>query len=71
MTKTDKKIHNFIISVLLSILVWNIVNKYVIPLTLMDFIYIEIIIGISEIFSNFVKEKMGLLTPDVDPKSKE
>lgn len=71
MTKTSRRFHSFMISILLSILVWVIVNKYVVPIGLWDFIFIEIIIAISELFSTFVKEKAGLKTPETDPKSSQ
>ena len=60
MTKTSIKFHNFIISVLMSILVWAMINQFLISIGLLQFIFIEIIIGISEVITNFVKEKAGL-----------
>jgi hypothetical protein len=60
MTKTSIRFHNFIISVLMSILIWAIVNQFLISIGLLQFIFIEIIIGISEVIVNFVKEKAGL-----------
>ena len=59
------------ISILLSILVWIIVDKYVIPIGLWEFIFIEIILAFSELFSTFVKEKAGLKIPEKDPKSSQ
>lgn len=44
----------------MSILIWAIVNQFLVSIGLLQFIFIEIIIGISEVIVNFVKEKAGL-----------
>lgn len=60
----ERKIHNIALSILFSALVWILVDNFLIAITFWQFVIIEIIIGIGEVFSNFVKKKFGLLNPE-------
>ena len=57
----EKTIHNIILSVIFSIITWYIVNLYVVQIALKEFIIIEILMAFVQIFSNFVRVKVGLL----------
>ena len=63
-----KRVHKFVISVMLSFIVWSLINFLVVEISLGHFIIIEICIGIGELFSTFIKEKTGLKDPDKDPE---
>jgi len=63
MTDTDKRMHNFAISLIFSILVWLIVDLLIMEISFIYFIFIEISIVIGQQFSNFIRVKLGLLTP--------
>lgn len=65
----NKRIHNFTFAVLLTFLVWVFVNAFIMEITLKQFVIIEICMATCEVFSNFVKEKMGLISEDQSPKS--
>jgi hypothetical protein len=58
------RIHRALINVLMSLLVWSIVDYFIIPISFWQFVVIEIFIGIGELFSIFVKDKFGILNPD-------
>jgi hypothetical protein len=60
----EKRIHNIALSILFSALVWTIVDTFLIAIAFWQFVIIEIIIGIGEVFSNFVRKKFGLLNPE-------
>jgi hypothetical protein len=60
----DKRMHSIAISILLSALAWTLVDAFLIAITFWQFVIIEIIIGIGEVFSTFVKRKFGLLNPE-------
>lgn len=69
MTDISKKFHNIIISILFSVLVWLLVNNYLVKMHLYEFICIEIIIGFSQIFCIFVKEKLGIIIQKPDTEN--
>ena len=52
-----KKIHQFIISVLMSALVWSIINIFIFKISFIQYIIIEISAGIGELVIDFVKKK--------------
>jgi len=58
-----QRLHKFFISILLSFIVWSLVNYLVVEISLFHFIIIEICIGIGELFSTFIKEQTGLEIP--------
>ena len=60
----EKKIHSIAISILLSAVAWTVVDAFLIAITFWQFVIIEIIIGIGELFSIFVKKKFGLLNTE-------
>lgn len=62
MTKSSRRLHSLLLSVTFSILVWIIVSKYLFPIKLWQFIIIEIVLAIGEVFSTFVKAKLGVIT---------
>jgi hypothetical protein len=59
----EKRIHNIALSILFSLLVWTIIDIFLIAITFWQFIIIQIAIGIGEVFSTFVKRKFGLFNP--------
>lgn len=46
--------HIIIIGLLLSGVVWQIINAFIIPITIGQFILIEVLLAISELFTIFV-----------------
>lgn len=60
----EKRLHSITISILMSLIVWTFVNFCLIAISWWHFIIIEVVIGISELFSIFVKKKFGLLNPE-------
>jgi len=58
-TKT-RKIHQFIISVLMSALVWSIINIFIFKISFIQYIIIEISAGIGELVIDFVKKKFNI-----------
>jgi hypothetical protein len=63
LSKTERRVHGFIISCLLSLVVWIIINYSLVKISLFHYIIIEISIGIGELFSIFIKEKIGINRP--------
>lgn len=55
-----KKIHQFIISVLMSALVWSIINIFIFKISFIQYIIIEISAGIGELVIDFVKKKFKM-----------
>ena len=55
-TKT-RKIHQFIIAILMSALVWSIINIFIFKISFIQYIIIEISAGIGELVIDFVKKK--------------
>ena len=55
-----KKIHQFIISVLMSALVWSIINIFIFKISFIQYIIIEISAGIGELVIDFVKKKFNI-----------
>jgi hypothetical protein len=49
-----------------SVLVWLLINNFLVKISLKDFIIIEIVIGFSQVFTIFVKEKLGIITNKSD-----
>ena len=64
MTETTKtktrKIHQFIISVVMSALVWSIINIFIFKISFIQYIIIEISVGIGELVIDFVKKKFKM-----------
>lgn len=59
------KIHSIMIRLIISLTAWWIINLYVFPITIYQYIGLEIIIGFSQIFTIFVKHSFGLLNPRI------
>ena len=55
-----RKIHQFIISVLMSALVWSIINIFIFKISFIQYIIIEISAGIGELVIDFVKKKFNI-----------
>ena len=55
-----RKIHQFIISVLMSALVWSIINIFIFKISFIQYIIIEISAGIGELVIDFVKKKFKM-----------
>jgi len=53
---------NITISLILSVLLWSILNKFFIELTLTKYFIIEFSIVFMKIISNFIKQKFGLIS---------
>ena len=59
------KIHSIIIRLSISLTAWWIINLYVFPITIYEYIGLEIIIGFSQLLTIFVKRSFGLLNPRI------
>ena len=55
-----KKIHHFIISVLMSLLVWSIINILIFKISFIHYVIIEILVGIGELIIDLVKKKFNI-----------
>jgi len=53
---------NITISLILSVLLWSILNNFFIELTLTKYFIIEFSIVFMKIISNFIKQKFGLIS---------
>jgi hypothetical protein len=62
-SKELSKLNSMIISFLMSLITWFFVSKLLIYIPLIEFIIIEIIIAFGEVFSNFIKLKLGINKP--------
>jgi hypothetical protein len=60
MTKTEKVFYNLIISVSASLIMWVLINNLLVKIELMDYLIIQVGVGVSQIFCNFIKEKAGI-----------
>jgi hypothetical protein len=56
----NRKFHSFLLTLVFSFLAWVLVNRYVINISIYQFIIIEIFMAFMESFSTFIKEKTGL-----------
>lgn len=56
--------HSFIVSIIVSLLMWTIIHYFIFPISLKHYIIIEFAMVFGELFSNFVKEQMGVKVPD-------
>lgn len=63
MSKELSKLNSIIISFLMSFIIWYFVSRFLVEIPLKDFIIMEIIIGVGEVFSNFIKLKLGINKP--------
>ena len=68
MTLSEKKLHGLLISLVMSLIVWIIIAYFLIDIAFWEFIIIEISIAIGQIFTTFIKEKLGIKKKE---KSKE
>ena len=59
--KLKKDIHSFGMGVCFSVLAFSVVNLLVMKVAIWQWILLEIIMGMSEGFCNFVKRKFGLI----------
>ena len=55
-----RKIHQFIISVLMSALVWSIINIFIFKISFIQYVIIEISAGIGELVIDFIKKKFNI-----------
>jgi hypothetical protein len=55
-----KKFHSFMLTVALGLVAWFIVNMFIVKITILQFIIIEVFMAFMEILSTFVKVKVGL-----------
>jgi hypothetical protein len=60
MTRLEKGIHGFLISVVFSILNWVVINKFLIDLSLGKYLIIELLLLVSMKFYIFTIRKLGL-----------
>ena len=60
----NKRIHNFAFAVLLTFSVWVFINAFIMEITLKQFVIIEFSMAICEVFSNFVRKRVGLTSGD-------
>lgn len=54
-----------LMSFLISFIVWTIVDTLLFEITLIQFIILQVIVGIGELFSIFVRKKLGLINPKI------
>lgn len=55
-----KKLHSFMLTIAFSLFAWFIVNTFIIEISIVQFIIIEVFMAFMELFSTFVKVKTGL-----------
>jgi hypothetical protein len=60
MTIGEKIIHSFLISILFSLSSWFIIKTFIIDLTILEYIFIEIVLIISIKLFKFTKLKLGI-----------
>jgi len=61
----ENKIHSIIIRLSISLTVWCIINLYIFPITIYEYIGLEIIIGFSQLLTIFVKRSFGIFNPRI------
>ena len=71
MTESSKNLHNILLSICFSVILWIIIDNYLISIKFWQFILIEIAIAIMEIISKFVKEKSGIQSEKFSNTSQE
>lgn len=54
--------HSLITSICFGLIGWLIIDLYILKLSLPEFIIIEVIMVIMQIFANFVKVKLGIFS---------
>lgn len=55
-----RKFHSWMLTLALTSVAYVVINKFIIEISIIQFIIIEIFMAFMEIFSNFVKVKSGL-----------
>jgi len=60
MTIREKIIHSFLISILFSLVNWFIIKTFIINVTILKYIFIEIVLIISIKLFKFTKLKLGI-----------
>ena len=63
--KNRNRLISFLISFLFSILLWVLINRFLIEISFWKCIIIEFSMAISYLFSKFVKEQVGIYE-DID-----
>ncbi len=63
LTEKNKSVHRILISISMSVILWGLINAFLVKISIWHFIIIEICIGIGEIFSTFIKGELGILPP--------
>jgi hypothetical protein len=61
----ENKIHSILVSFSISIATWLIIDFVLFKITIVQFIILQVIIGIGELFSIFVRKKFGLINPKI------
>jgi len=62
------KFHSMFLGVMFSLIAWTLFDNLLMEISLIKWIFIEIIMGFMEYFCNFVKKKMGLSEAESDPE---
>lgn len=55
-----RKIHQLLIAILISALVWTIINIFIFKISFIQYIIIEISAGIGELAFDIVKKKLNI-----------
>lgn len=58
--ETYNRIHRVLLSVMMSLMAWLIVKTFIVDVPFYLYFIIEVIIGIGEFFSNFIRKKAGI-----------
>ena len=59
--KLKRDLHSFGMGVCFSLLAFGVVNFFILKVSIWQWILLEIIMGMSEGFCNFVKRNLGLI----------
>jgi len=52
--------HRIILSILLSMLAWCAIRFFIVEISIFQYLFIEIIVGIGHFFTNFIRQKAGI-----------
>jgi hypothetical protein len=60
MTYLEIKIHTIILNIIMSLLIWILICKFIIPIKLYQYILIELVHGIGLFFLRYIKSKLNI-----------
>lgn len=71
MKPSEKKLHRLALAFLMSFIVWILITNFLMEISFLNFIIIQIIIGVGEVFTTFIKEKLGISLKKSEPINQE